>query len=102
SLFEFSSTFCSDYGGYWSLPFVLQLTVLDSTGGNPEFGVFTVSTIGPHLRGAVSSLPANSTSPPLTGNWGLLAGPLMTSIVASDPDNLDGIFSAGDIITVTF
>jgi len=49
-----------------------------------------------------SSIFSTSLSPPLTGTFGIEAGPSITSLVADDPDGGDAQYGAGDTITVRF
>lgn len=102
SLFSFSEPLANDFTGRWQNPATLVITIVDATGGNPKIGEFTVTVIGTSLRSATSSLPSNSTSPPLSGNWGTLAGPSIVQFVAADPDNMDAIYSVGDTVTIVF
>ena len=41
------------------------------------------------------SLVSLAVSPPLTGDFGTLPGPVLTTIVASDPDELDSAYGTG-------
>eukprot|EP00727_Mastigamoeba_balamuthi_P005371 m51a1_g14832 hypothetical protein (4244) ;mRNA; f:692485-711070 len=101
---RFSQAMGTDLTGTWSSASLLVITVVDPTGSlPPRIGELTVSTIGSLLKNANgTSLPSNSTSPTITGNWGTKAGPQITVMVASDPDNLDAVYGPLDTITIVF
>lgn len=81
----------------------MVITVAQITGnGSPAIGALTVSVIGDFRNFAKTSLPSQSVSPVLSGDWGLLPGPTITQFVADDPDNADGYYSNLDTLTIQF
>jgi len=112
--FEQSSSLASlgaDYVGTWTSVSTLVITIIDSTGATPP----AVTPPGPaftmkvevdgvnDLRNQVgTSLPSDSESPALVGDFGVKAGPSITSITAADPDGADAVFGNDDTITVRF
>ncbi|KAH3742736.1 calcium-binding protein [Pelomyxa schiedti] len=107
TVFTFSVSLGSSYSASWGATAdVLVLTISNTTGsGNPAINSFTITLKSTQTRiknAAETSLPSQGLSPTLVGNWGTLAGPVITSFVASDPDNRDGVFSVGDTITISF
>jgi hypothetical protein len=65
--------------------------------GTTRANVIAKSALGRRMAGA------GSRSQPLVAHPGALTpAPRITSVVVSDPDNLDGYFSDGDTVTITF
>src|SRR5690606_4042508 len=91
TLFDFSQSLGADFSGAWTDASTLVITVVDASGATPpQIGVLVITAISNLLKNqAGTSLPSTSTSPPIVGNWGLLPGPSIVSIVASDPDDGD-------------
>ena len=82
--------------GSWLSATQLRLEIRDATGATAEIELATVSVIGSLTTAvpavtAYASLPSRSVSPVLQGNWGTKPGPTITALIASDPDNLDGV-----------
>lgn len=110
SLFDFKqgiavASLGTSYSGSWVSPSVLKITVSDTTGhSSPTPGSLTLTVkASANLKNtAGTSLASTSTSPTLSGNFGIRNGPAFTSLVASDPANDDAVFSAGDKITARF
>ncbi|KNC50385.1 uncharacterized protein AMSG_06876 [Thecamonas trahens ATCC 50062] len=104
--FAFSTPLGLDYRGTWLNGTMAVLTIVSPVTSDPKptIGSFTVS-IKPSggLRSAPpTSALATGTSPPLVGDWGLLAGPELVSATANDPDDADAVFSSGDTLTLVF
>jgi hypothetical protein len=105
TVFTFSQNLGADYTGRWVDPSILLITIRDSTGAAPPvIGTFRVSVnlVGNLKNAAGTSLPSDSQSSALTGNFGTRAGPSITSLVAADPDSGDAVYGNGDTITVRF
>eukprot|EP01105_Mastigella_eilhardi_P017803 TRINITY_DN4101_c0_g2_i5.p1 TRINITY_DN4101_c0_g2~~TRINITY_DN4101_c0_g2_i5.p1 ORF type:complete len:1903 (-),score=320.30 TRINITY_DN4101_c0_g2_i5:75-5783(-) len=104
ALFNFSQTIGVNYAGSWVNPALLVINITSPSVISPTFSLTMAVKLAANLRNAAStSLPSTNRSPSLTGNWGTLAGPAVTSLVASDPnDNSDAVYSVNDIITITF
>ena len=47
-------------------------------------------------------LESVGTSGAITGDWGVLAGPTVSSVTANDPDDGDAVYGNADTITVVF
>eukprot|EP00163_Fabomonas_tropica_P026558 TRINITY_DN4929_c0_g1_i1.p1 TRINITY_DN4929_c0_g1~~TRINITY_DN4929_c0_g1_i1.p1 ORF type:complete len:2752 (-),score=612.36 TRINITY_DN4929_c0_g1_i1:92-8347(-) len=109
-------TLGQDYSGTWSNASTLRLTVLTplalpppalhSTNPFPAWGYPKVNNntvwVRPGVKNAAAtSLDAVSTPVTLTGDWGRL-GPVITALVANDPDDADAIHSAVDTVTISF
>jgi hypothetical protein len=102
ALFTPSSVIGQDYQGIWITPDVLVIKIVSHVGGSPQIGVFTLTICGGITNAAGTSLPSCSQSPQLFGDWGTCAGPVIVDMIASDPDNGDGIYSDGDLLTIVF
>eukprot|EP00163_Fabomonas_tropica_P012696 TRINITY_DN2403_c0_g1_i3.p1 TRINITY_DN2403_c0_g1~~TRINITY_DN2403_c0_g1_i3.p1 ORF type:complete len:4686 (-),score=1008.71 TRINITY_DN2403_c0_g1_i3:157-14214(-) len=106
-LLSFNQGMGVSLSGSWFNASVLVLTVVDSTAAAPPvIGQLEISVKDQRIRRAGGSSAYTSqhtvSKSIVTGDWGLLAGPRVVSLVATDPDNADAIFSAGDVITMTF
>ena len=63
---------------------------------------FSLQAAG-NLKDAPGTSPASvDTSPAITGDWGLLAGPTISSVTADDPDDLDAVYGNADSISFVF
>jgi uncharacterized repeat protein (TIGR01451 family) len=105
ALFTFSQNLGTNYIGTWSSPSILIITILDSTGATPPaIGTLTlIVKAAANLKDQFeSTLVSTDTSPPLAGSFGNKAGPTIISLVASDPDSSDAVFSTGDTLTIRF
>lgn len=92
------------YTGDWTTLSTLVITVTDVTGaGPPTVGEFfmTVKSGGELRNVPPASAPSTARSGVLAGNFGA-STIAITSLVASDPANIDVSFSVNDTITVTF
>lgn len=106
ALFDFKGiSLGTDYVGSWFSSNILVITAIDPALATPPVvDAFTlVVKQSANLRNeAGTSLASQSSSPVLSGNFGLEAGPEIESITAADPANDDAIFDEGDTITVRF
>jgi hypothetical protein len=105
ALFDFSADLGTSLAGTWlANSSVLRITVVQATSVAPAVGSFFVKAlVAGNIRNAAStSLPSTSQSPVLTGDWGLMPGPVILSVVADDPDDLDAVYSNGDVVIVSF
>ena len=105
ALFSFSQVLGANYTGTWTTATTLVITVVDATGATPPaIGGLTLTLQGGSgLKNAAdTSLESVGTSGAITGDWGLLAGPTVSSVTANDPDDGDAIYSNADTITVVF
>ena len=93
-----------NYSGTWLNALTLRITIDDANIATPPAinQLRLEVRFGADLQAADGSPRSTSISPPLTGTFGVKAGPFITSLVANDPDGADAFFSAGDTITVTF
>ena len=112
SLFAFNAQLGQDYSGAWSDDSTFVLTVVDpSWRVGPPFGAdgrAQPNNCTAGLRAGVSvrnlastSAPLNAPSPPLSGDVGLDAPPLITRIIGDDPDDGDVTVAYGDRLTIS-
>ncbi|MGH9910291.1 MAG: hypothetical protein ACRD32_06585, partial [Nitrososphaerales archaeon] len=87
SLFSFSQNLGTSYSGKWLTSSTLLITILDSTGGNPTIGDLTLTVkASANLKNALgTSLVSTSTSPPLSGIFGVFTVtiPIVNSTVST-------------------
>jgi len=105
NLFTFSQSLGNNYTGSFTDPQILEITIVDSTGGSPVVGTFRAKVnLDANLKDDSStSLASVAESPPLSGTFETKEGPTILSIAAADSDGIDdGIFNAGDTIKVKF
>ena len=105
ALFSFSQSLGTNYTGTWTTATTLVITVVDATGATPPaIGGLTLTLQGGSgLKNAANtSLESTGVSGAITGDWGLLAGPTVSSVTANDPDDGDAIYSNADTMTVVF
>ena len=105
ALFSFSQSLGANYTGRWTTATTLLITIVDATGATPPaIGGLTLTLQGGSgLKNAANtSFESVGTSGAITGDWGLLAGPTISSVTANDPDDGDAIYSNADTITVVF
>jgi YVTN family beta-propeller protein len=103
SMFVFSQNLGDNYAGLWVDQSTLVITITDATNSTPPaIGVLTATVIGNIRDASGTSAPSTSTSPFLSGSFGNRTGPSITSLIASDPDVSDAVYSNGDTLTVTF
>eukprot|EP00762_Andalucia_godoyi_P007997 ANDGO_03496.mRNA.1 hypothetical protein GUITHDRAFT_146346 len=103
-LFAFSSSIGDDYAGLWTNASCAEIEILISP-VNSTFspGLLSIFVIGPLRDFRKEMRPSVSSSAVLSGSCGLaMPNDSIVSLVAADPDNLDGVFSAGDTIDVQF
>ena len=114
-LFKFSQLLGNDYSGRWLLNgTVFEIEIVDSTGadssdiphaGPPYVGGFVVEPIttqGRRIRSADGkSLPSDVMSPVLEGDFGPERIQVV-SVTASDPDEGNPAYDAGDAVVVRF
>lgn len=98
----------NDFTGTFIDASTLHITIKNSTiefGNPPELGLFKIQAKSDEiqlLNSGLSSFPSTSISPSLKGDFGSLAGPEISALVANDPDDSDDVLSSGDTITVRF
>jgi len=106
NLFFFLQSLGADFTGTWASASSLEITIVDSTGGAPTLGPggLTLTLLaGGNLKTADgTSFAATGTSPEAIGSLGDKIGPSVTDFTASDPDDDDSIFNAGDRLTFRF
>ncbi|AFS80974.1 hypothetical protein NKOR_05440 [Candidatus Nitrosopumilus koreensis AR1] len=112
SMFTFSQSIGDDYVGAWVNDKVFVITIRDAGSANPTIGTLTVTAKGdctgciPILNKDSTSKASTSTSLALIGNFGVKEGPLITSLIADDPDGVKSGeslgYNEGDTITVRF
>eukprot|EP00003_Mantamonas_plastica_P025455 TRINITY_DN49_c0_g3_i1.p1 TRINITY_DN49_c0_g3~~TRINITY_DN49_c0_g3_i1.p1 ORF type:complete len:4381 (+),score=1638.83 TRINITY_DN49_c0_g3_i1:70-13143(+) len=127
SFFTFSQRIGADYVGVWSSPRVLEIQLrsvantdvptLQPASVSPDLALreqspgsrglrqtitaLSVQLIGDIRNAAVNSVPGTG-SLFVGGNFGTLAGPCVTALVAVDPDNKDNKFGDNDVIRLYF
>jgi len=107
-LFTFTESLGDTYTGQWISADTFVITVTDVTGATPP--IITGTTVTPTstttqiLSADTTSTASTATSPVLSGNFGsfISSAPVITSLIADDPDDLDVIYSSGDIIVILF
>ena len=101
------------YTGEWTNSRTLELSITNAAGATPPAigDTFTLRTVtepatatdlAPGVRNRLGSVASSSTSPALTGDFGLPPAPMITGAVADDPDDGDIIFGNGDTLIFTF
>jgi hypothetical protein len=94
----------TDYTGTWSDARTLVITVVDAATGDLLIGA-TVSikdTGAAPLTNQSGTSAASTASATIVGDWGVIPAPEITSVVADDADDLDGVLSDGDALTISF
>jgi len=116
SMFDFSELIGADYIGSWKNSKVFVITILDADSDgdgdvdaddSPDGLVITVTQTGIQILNKEGSSDASdSISPELIGSFGLKDGPLISSLIANDPNGVGedelGGYNTGDTITVRF
>ena len=116
ALFNFAPNIGTDYTGTWATSLGLTITIVDSAGhGLPAIGSTATLSISCHTStsnttnavrirdAAMRNLPSECISPsPIAGSFGELDPPEIDAALADDPDDADGILSAGDTISIIF
>ena len=103
-LLSFSESLGRDYTGVWTSDRVLVITARDVSGAGPPAIAGTRATVRAQakLRNVPPvCAPTSTTSPPISGNWGILY-PRVISVVADDPTDKNSVYSFLDTITITF
>ena len=101
---SFSQSLGADYSGEWKTNSVLVITARDVTGAGPPTIGGTRATV--RAQAKLRNLPpvcapTVTTSPPITGNWGILY-PRIISVEADDPTDRNSVYSFLDTITIKF
>jgi len=105
NLFTFSQNLGDNFIATWRNPSTLVITAIDITGSTPPaVGVLTLTILESAnlTNSALTSSPSTAISPVLVGDFGAIAGPVITAFVANDPDGGPSGYTADDIITVRF
>jgi hypothetical protein len=103
-LLAFSESLGTDYTGEWISNRVLVITAQNVDGARPpEIGSARATVrADAKLRNLPPvCAPTVTTSPPISGNWGILY-PRVVSVVADDPTDKNSVYSFLDTITITF
>jgi hypothetical protein len=101
---SFSQSLGADYTGEWKTNSVLVITARDVTRAGPPTIGGTRATV--RAQAKLRNLPpvcapTVTTSPPITGNWGILY-PRIISVEADDPTDRNSVYSFLDTITIKF
>ena len=103
-LLAFSQSLGTDYTGSWISNRVLVITARNVVGAGPPGIGSTRATVRAEakLRNVPPvCAPTVTTSPPISGNWGILY-PRVVSVVADDPTDKNSVYSFLDTITIRF
>lgn len=104
-LFSFSSSLGSAYTGLWIDESTLVVTILNSTDADAQVSV-SVAHVRDELGGLVFNAAGNSAaaqgSRTLTGSFGSLDAPAITSFSIEDVDNADIVYGEGDVLVIGF
>ena len=103
-LLSFSESLGTDYTGEWMSNRVLVITARNVDGAGPPGIGSARATVraDAKLRNVPPvCAPTVTTSPPISGNWGILY-PRVVSVVANDPTDKNSVYSFLDTITITF
>ncbi|MFC1671673.1 hypothetical protein ACFL01_00920 [Planctomycetota bacterium] len=93
------------YNAWWDDPRTIVINVMDATAGTLAISdsIFIIADGTNDLKNAAGSGAASTASGTVSGDWGSVSStPQIVSVVADDPDDLDGVLSSGDRLTITF
>ena len=105
-MFAFSQQLGSAFTGEWVSSDTLVITIGGTSGASPPTigGLFVTcktNTVFLIVNELSTSRPCSSTSPALSGDFGP-SSVAITTLVATDPSNVGGVYHNGDTITVNF